>query len=190
MTQLRVTLFAIAGLAVAACGQDAAPANQSAAPAAPAANVAAPATNAAAAAPAAAPAAPTYTLAGNGLAPGLTFGISQARAIELATAAFGSPTRREHIDCPAGPMDMVRFQDLELVFEENRFTGWSMNGPAPRLATAGGVEVGAPRSALGNVEISEDEFGLSFSLGEVGGVLDESGARVAGLSAGSICHFG
>ena len=178
-------------LALAGCAAESeAPANQAAAAPAPA-NAAAPAVDAAAAAKQDSSAAPSYALAGNGLAPGLTFGLPKARAVELATAAFGAPTGREHVDCPAGPMDFVNFQDLQLIFEEGRFTGWSMNGPRPQLRTSGGLSVGAPRSVLGDREISEDDgFGPGFSEGEISGVLDENGARIAGLSAGSICQFG
>lgn len=178
------------GLVLAACGraEDAAASNAAAGADLPANAAASGANSAAEAAP---QAAPTYTLAGNGLAPGLTFGLPQARAVELATVAFGAPTGREHVDCPAGPMDFVNFQDLQLNFEEGRFTGWSLQGPRPQLRTAGGLSVGAPRSALGDSEISEDEgFGPGFSEGEVSGVLDEQGTRIAGLSAGSICQFG
>jgi len=185
------TIFLAAGLALAGCGEGEAPANQEAATAAPAANTAAPTGNEAAAAKQPRPAAASYALAGNGLAPGLVFGLPQARAVELATAAFGAPTGREHVDCPAGPMDFVNFQDLQLIFEEGRFTGWSMNGPRPELRTAGGLSVGAPRSTLGDREISEDDgFGPGFSDGEISGVLDENETRIAGLSAGSICQFG
>ena len=162
--------------------------------AAPAATVAAaPAaqTKAASAETKATPAAPGYTLAANGLGAGLTFGLTKARAVELATAAFGKPTSREQIDCPAGPMDFVGFGDLDLVFEDGRFTGWSIDGAVPALRTAGGIGIGSPRSALDAAAISEDDgIGQGFGLGEFGGYLDEAGSKVASLAAGSICQFG
>ena len=191
---MRLWLGMGAGLAAvlsAACSGGETAANNAGAAAEPA-NAAAPQANAAVAQePEERPAAPTYRLTANGLAPGLDFGLAETRAIELATAAFGAPTRREEVDCPGGAMKLVRFQDLELVFEEGRFTGWSMNGQRPTLGTAGGVTVGAPRAALGDTEIGEDEgFGPGFSVDGVSGVLDENGRRFAGLSAGSVCEFG
>ena len=184
-------MMAAAGLFLAGCGDSGdAPAAAMNAAGQPAANATAPSANVAVEAKAAAPAAPTYTLAGDGLGPGLGFGVAQARAIELATAAFGAPTRRERTDCPQGPMDVVRFQHLSLMFEDGRFTGWSLDGSPPELRTEGGLVVGMPRSALGDIEITEDEMGVGFNVGEVSGLLDENGTRVASLSAGSICFWG
>ena len=88
-------------------------------------------------------------------------------------------------------MDFVSFGGLQLAFQDGKLAGWSLSEAEPALRTAGGLAIGAPRSALGDAEISEDDgFGPGFSEGEVSGVLDEQGARIAGLSAGSICQFG
>jgi hypothetical protein len=180
----------VAALLSAGCGgeRESKAANAASLVAASANTVAAEA-NMAPATPAAAPSAPVYTLDENGLSPGLGFGLAQARAVELATAAFGPPTARGSLDCPEGAMDTVNFSHLQLVFGDGHFAGWVLDGAVPRLQTAGGVGVGAPRNALGDVEISEERGFPEFSLGELSGVLDDSGARVVSLSAGNTCQF-
>ncbi|HEX8654266.1 MAG TPA: hypothetical protein VF693_03470 [Allosphingosinicella sp.] len=180
-------------LLIAACGrEESAPPNKAAA-AAPAANaVAEPASNAAAAANVPAPAAtPSYVLAGRGLEPGLAFGMTRERAVAAATAAFGPPTAREHNDeCGEGPMDFVSFGGLQLGFQEGRLAGWSLSQARPPLRTARGVGIGSPRSALGNAEIDEESsLGPEFAIDGVGGILDQSGARVEALWAGLPCQF-
>src|SRR5688500_4531326 len=111
-------------LALAGCGdgqQDGA-ANA----AAEAANAAAPGT--AESEPAAAAEAPSrrsYTLAANGIEPGLTFGMKQADALAAARAAFGPGGKAEHNDeCGEGPMDFVSFRGLQLGFQDGKLAGW------------------------------------------------------------------
>jgi hypothetical protein len=87
-------------------------------------------------------------------------------------------------------MDFVGFGDLQLGFQEGRLAGWSISGPQPALRTAGGLFVGAPRSALGDAEIdAESTLGPEFLVEEVGGLLDETGARIEALWAGAVCQF-
>jgi hypothetical protein len=154
------------------------------------ANAAAPVENLAnSSSPAASVPAPAYALAANGLGSGFDFGLPQAQALERASAAFGSPGPREHLDCPQGAMDAVKFGHLQLLFDAGRFAGWTIDGDAPRLQTANGVGVGTQRSALGNVEVSEERGFPEFTLGEISGVLDDAGARVVALSAGDSCQM-
>ena len=193
MRQDGMKMMAAAGLLLGGCGSSgvapAAPANV-AAPAA--ANATVPVENVAAEANSAQPAGPTLSLAGNGLLPGLTFGMPRAAAVEAARAAFGAPTGEEHADeCGGGPMDLVSFHDLQLVIEDGRFTGWMLGGAQPALRTAGGLAIGAPRSVLGNAEIDEESgLGPEFSVDDVGGILDQTGTRIEALWAGSVCQFG
>jgi hypothetical protein len=180
-------------LLLSACGsEEKAPANKAAA-AEPAANaVAEPASNAAAPANVAAPAAAAgYVLAGRGLEPGLAFGMARDEAVAAATAAFGAPTRTEHNDeCGEGRMDFVSFGGLQLGFQEGRLAGWSLSGAQPALRTARGVGIGSSRSALGGAEIDEESsLGPEFEIDGVGGILDQSGARVEALWAGLPCQF-
>jgi hypothetical protein len=136
------------------------------------------------------PSAPAYTLAGNGLSPGLTFGMAQAEAIAAATKAFGAPGKPEHNDeCGEGPMDFVSFHDLQLGFQEGKLAGWTLSGTTPALKTAGGITFGTPRKSLGKIEIDEQSsLGPEFSVDDVGGVLGE-GDKVVSLWAGQPCQF-
>ena len=179
-------------LLVAGCGNGGreAPGNAAAATAAP--TEARPVSSEPSAPPEAkAPAAgPTLILAGNGLEPGLTFGMPQAQAVAAATAAFGAPTGRDHNEeCGEGPMDFVNFGDLSLSFQEGRLVGWSLSGPRPALRTARGLAIGAPRSALGDSAVERDTLGPEFSVDEVGGVLDEEERAIIALWAGYVCQF-
>ena len=179
-------VIAAAVLAVAGCGDGSEPAGRNQGAAAPVEAAAAPVAEAAT--PATAPA--RYTLAGTGLAPGLTFGMGEADVAAAAAAVFGRPTGKEHNDeCGEGPMDFVRFGDLQLGFQEGKFVGWSLSGSRPVLHTAGGLAVGAPRSALGPIPVDEaSSIGPEFEIGGVGGFLDDQG-NVMALWAGSPCQF-
>jgi hypothetical protein len=180
-------------LVAAACGdQGAAPANDASAANQPAVNAAEPAGTAAAPAAAPAPAAPaTYILAARGLEPGLPFGMKKDEAVTAATAAFGAPTGRDHNDeCGEGPMDFVNFRGLSLSFQDGLLAGWSLSEAQPALRTAGGLAIGAPRSALGGAEVDEESsLGPEFEVEGVGGLLDQKGAKVEALWAGYVCQF-
>jgi len=136
-------------------------------------------------------AAPPPTLSSTGLGSGLAFGTPQAKAVAAAVKAFGAPTARQHSDeCGQGAMDFVNFHDLSLEFEGGRFAGWSLGGGKPPLRTAGGLAIGAPRSALGGAAIDrESTLGPEFEVGGIGGLLDDKESRIATLWAGSICQF-
>jgi hypothetical protein len=131
-----------------------------------------------------------YTLTSDGIAPGLKLGMAEAEALSLAAKAFGTATLRDHNDeCIEGPMDFVHFQDLQLSFKEGKLAGWSLSGKAPALRTAGGITFGTPRSALGEMTISEpSSLGPEFEIGDIGGVLGEDG-KVANLWLGETCQF-
>jgi hypothetical protein len=131
-----------------------------------------------------------YTLTSDGIAPGLKLGMAEAEALALAGQAFGAASPRDHNDeCVEGPMDFVRFHDLQLSFKAGKLAGWSLSGKAPALQTAGGITFGTPRSALGDRIISEpSSLGPEFEIGDIGGVLGEDG-KVANLWLGETCQF-
>ncbi len=181
--------LAAGGLLLAGCSAEpAADGNDSAANAANASP--APGGNAAASTDRSRPA-PVYTLSGNGLEPGLSFGTPREQVVAAVTEAFGPPTGTEHnSECGEGPMDFVNFGGLSLGFQDGRFAGWSLYERMPALRTAGGLAVGAPRSALGDAPIDrESTLGPEFHIGEISGLLDEGGREVAALWAGQPCQF-
>jgi hypothetical protein len=189
----KTMLLTTAVLLLAACGRAEAPDEQNAAaPAEATAPAAASATNSTAtAAPAEAPAAAaTLTLVGDGLAPGLKFGMARDDAVAAATRAFGKPTDTSHNgECGEGPMDFVGFHDFQLGFQEGKLAGWTLSGSTPALKTAGGITFGMTRKALGKIEIDEtSSLGPEFAVDDVGGVLGE-GDKVVSLWAGLPCQF-
>jgi hypothetical protein len=131
-----------------------------------------------------------YTLTSDGIAPGLKLGMAEAEARAVAGKAFGTASPGDHNDeCVEGPMDFVRFHDLQLSFKAGKLAGWSLSGKAPALHTAGGITFGTPRSALGKTTISEPStLGPEFEVGDIGGVLGEDG-KVANLWLGETCQF-
>ena len=183
-----------AAFLAAACGKSASPVADNAGAnvevPAPVANSAMSNSQAGATAAAEAPAPALLTLAGDGLAPGLKFGMSRSDAVAAATRALGAAKPAEHNDeCGEGPMDFVRFHDLQLGFQDGKLAGWSLDGPNPALRTAGGIGFGTPRKALGKVAIDEQSsLGPEFSVADVGGVLGE-GDKVVSLWAGMACQF-
>jgi hypothetical protein len=186
----KTILLTTAVLLIAACDRGTPPVEQNVARPAEAQNAAgASASNTVAAAAEPQPAA-SYTLAGDGLAPDLKFGMKDSDVIAAATNAFGTPGKREHNDeCGEGAMDFVSFHDLQLAFQDGKWAGWSLSGKTPALHTAGGIGIGTPRKALGKVEIDEQSsLGPEFAIGDVGGVLGEDG-KVMALWAGSTCQF-
>ena len=192
MTRRIDSWILVATFAVAGCGQGGPPAKQEVVSGQNTAAAAAPAPNAPAPPAASAPAAaPVETLTAKGIAPGLDFDMAQAPAVAAAVKAFGAPTGREHNnECGQGPMDFVNFHDLSLEFDGGKFVGWSLGGAKPALHTAGGLAVGAPRKALGGAQVDEQgTLGPEFEVNGVGGILDEKGARIAALWAGSVCQF-
>jgi hypothetical protein len=186
-----IALLAIA-LTLSACGgASEAPAGNAAVETQPAPKAVLPIGNGSGEANAAAPAAPIPTLAGNGLEPGLAFGMPRAQAVEAARAVFGTPTGRQHNgECGEGPMDFISFRDLQLGFREGRLTGWSLSGADPALRSARGLAIGAPRSVLGDAALDrESTLGPEFVVDEIGGLLDENATRIEALWAGDACLF-
>ena len=136
-------------------------------------------------------AAPAYTLGAEGLEPGIAFGMKQADALAAAAAAFGAAGKPEHNDeCGEGPMDLVGFGALQLAFQDGKLAGWALSEGKPVLHTKSGLTVGAPRAALGDIDIDEEgTLGPEFDVGGIGGVLDEKGEKVLALWAGYTCQF-
>ena len=132
-----------------------------------------------------------FTLAADGIEPGIRFGMKQSDAIAAAAAAFGPAGKTEHVDeCGEGPMDFTSFGGLQLGFQEGKLVGWSLSEPKPALRTRSGLAIGSPRSALGGLEIDEEStLGPEFDDKGVGGILDEKGETVLALWAGYPCQF-
>jgi hypothetical protein len=131
-----------------------------------------------------------YTLTGEGLEPGLRFGMPRAEVLAVAARRFGEPRLERNDECGEGPMDFATIRGLTLSFQEGRFVGWSLAEKLPDLGTRGGVGIRSPKSMLRGARIDrESTLGPEFDLDGVGGLLDSKEREVIALWAGSTCQF-
>lgn len=147
--------------------------------------------------------APRLTVDGDGLrwflqpsgsARPIAFGSPQAGVIASMEAVRGVADRGTNQDCGAGPAEYATWSDgLSLVFQKNRFIGWSLSNRAKgTVTTAAGVGPGSTRAELESAysaAVSKTSLGYEFSAGAIHGVLDGSSAsaRITDMWAGVSC---
>ena len=124
----------------------------------------------------------------------LPFGAPEGQVLTALEPIRGAPTARSSNDeCGAGPLAFADWgDDFQLVFQEGRFVGWSVDDPG--LTTMSGVGVGSSRDDLEaayKAEVGQSTLGTEFSAGDLHGLLSTRGptARVTTLWAGTICVF-
>ncbi|MCF8505738.1 MAG: hypothetical protein K9G59_12570 [Caulobacter sp.] len=190
MTHAHLILAAALTLALAACDK-------------PAATPAAPAEPAAPAAPAT-PAMPLkLALTGDGLTVVAETGSTQLLAFSrdkvqtLVTMTRVEPApgvESVNSECGAGPLTFVAWPGgLTLLFQEDRFAGWTVDKPG--LTTMDGIGVGSTRAELlaarPGATVEESTLGTEFAVADMGGLFDGKGpdAKIDTLWAGVTCMF-
>lgn len=149
------------------------------------------------------PSAPRLAVEGEGLrwflqpsgsARAVPFGRPQDEVMASLEPLRGLAVKGTNQDCGAGPVQYATWRDgLSLVFQGNRFVGWSLDGRAEDvIATAAGVGPGTTRAELQSAysaTISKTSLGYEFSTGDLHGVLDGASvrARVTDMWAGVSC---
>ncbi len=137
----------------------------------------------------------TIVPAAGGAARFIVFGTPAAATLEAVAKALGrGPDQRDsNGECGGGAQTLAAWDDvLTLWFsEEEGFVGWDSDGG---LATAEGVAIGSPRSALRGlegVEIAQSTLGTEFTAGDISGLLasEAPDARLEALWSGSTCVF-
>lgn len=132
---------------------------------------------------------------GGGKARLIPFGTPTAATLEAVAKAVGrGPSRRgSNEECGGGAQTFAGWDEILTLWfsEEGGFVGWDSDG---ELATAEGVAVGSPRSALDGlegVEIAQSTLGTEFTASDISGLLasDASDAKVKALWSGSTCVF-
>ena len=136
----------------------------------------------------------------DGIAVGdVTFAFGTTEDVAAAVEAeLGEPMRTDDVaECPAGPATGATWEDVQLVFQDGAFVGWSM-GELSQLTTDDGLRIGStldevrerhpdveviPDSTLG-VELYAEAAGLSGLLTE-----DAPTGTVTSLWAGIVCTF-
>ena len=147
--------------------------------------------------------APRLTVDGDGLrwflqpsgsARPIAFGSPQAGVIASMEAVRGVADRGTNQDCGAGPVEYATWSDgLSLVFQKNRFVGWSLSNRAKDIiTTAAGLGPGSTRAELESAysaAVSTTSLGYEFSAGAIHGVLDggSASARITDMWAGVSC---
>ena len=124
----------------------------------------------------------------------LPFGAPEAQVLTALQPLRGAPPERSSSDeCGAGPLAFASWPDeLQLVFQEGRFVGWSLDQRG--LTTMNGLGVGSTRAELQGAygaQVGESTLGTEFSAGNLHGLLSgpATDARITTLWAGTICAF-
>lgn len=145
----------------------------------------------------AAPDADGLFLSSSGLQPAGTplridFGRAQSGVISAVSRLLGAPPEGQSAnrECGAGPVTVVSYDGLDLLFRNGDFRGWVADGAG--LSTGSGLSVGQSREDLVASRVTafeETARGTEFSASGVDGLLDESGQAVRMLRAGTSCFF-
>lgn len=127
----------------------------------------------------------------------LDFGNPQDAVVEQLTMVFGGPQFGTNEECGAGPMEFATFDNFVANFQDDRFVGWSVNGPSERATFTGpqGVKLGMASADLRRLPtydpFEDSTLGEEFMLGGeemlVSGLVEDN--QVANLWGGIACNF-
>lgn len=137
-----------------------------------------------------------------GSARALPFGTSEATVAAVVEKLRGKAERSRNEECGAGPIDFAQFGGMQLLFQDGKFGGWSLDDKeAGGIGTANGIAIGSTRKAVEAafpaMKIDpESTLGTEFYTGGnaedgISGLLDGTGpaAKVTNLWAGVNCVF-
>lgn len=131
----------------------------------------------------------------NGAARSLPFGTDRT-LVMTALAGRGSADSGTQSDCGAGPLDYAVWPDgLMLYFQQDKLTGWALDGRAAgKVTTAAGIGPGSSRAELEATyaaTVMQSTLGTEFIAGDLYGLLDGPGpkASIAAMWAGVSCNF-
>ena len=125
----------------------------------------------------------------------ISFGQPQSTVLAALERVRGPAGKGTNESCGAGPVQYANWPDgLSLVFQNDRFAGWSLDGRAAgALSTASGIGPDSTREdldgAYGDVEVRETTLGDEFSAGGFFGLLDGPNAtsKITNMWAGVNC---
>ncbi|NCP18747.1 MAG: hypothetical protein GW855_06270 [Erythrobacter sp.] len=127
----------------------------------------------------------------------LDFGDPEDDVVEALTMVFGGPQFGSNAECGAGPMEFATFDQFVANFQDDRFVGWSVNGPTDRASFSGpeGVTLGMAAADLRKLPtyaaLDDSTLGEEFMLGSgemmVSGLIEDN--QVAVMWGGANCNF-
>ncbi len=125
----------------------------------------------------------------------IPFGRPQSEVLAMLERVRGPAGKGTNEDCGAGPVQYANWPDrLSLVFQRDRFVGWSLDGRAAgAISTAGSIGPGSTRESLdgtyGDIEVQKTSLGDEFRGGGFFGLLDGPNAtsRITNMWAGVNC---
>ncbi len=126
------------------------------------------------------------------------FGIGRKDLLARVEAVLGKPTRTgANGECGEGAMELVGYDALTLLFQQNKFVGWFLDGAKPKLTTGTGAGIGSTRMQMADglaiSDVPDSSLGREFSTesGSLSGLLDGEGdgAKVTALWSGQACIF-
>lgn len=132
----------------------------------------------------------------NGTARPLPFGTAQADVLASLEPSRGEAAEGTNADCGAGPVQYANWADgISLVFQNGRFSGWSLDGRArDGITTADGIGIGTTRgeldAAIGPpLVVRRTSLGAEFTAGAYHGLFDSTkpDARIKDMWAGISC---
>lgn len=137
-----------------------------------------------------------------GAARAIPFGSDAAMVIATIEKLRGPAKRGDNDECGAGPVQFAHFGGLSLLFQEDKFGGWSLApDEAGGISTMGGIAIGSRRTAL-NAAFPLTEILLESTLGTefytggdgdngISGLLDSADpqAKITHLWTGLDCVF-
>lgn len=124
----------------------------------------------------------------------IAFGTKRADVMK-ALSFRSEPGESTNSECGAGPIDFASWPDgLNLLFQDGKFGGWSLDERADSFKADKGVMIGTSRDALNKAaspKVEKSTLGTEFSYGGISGILSNGSAKgkVTSLWAGLSCVF-
>ncbi len=129
----------------------------------------------------------------------LTFGTGRDAVARVVESALGEPLDAGlNSECGAGPLYIANYEGgFTVLYQDDRFAGWTLGGDDSTLTTASGVGIGTTRAELEDVMTiemyPESTLVTEFNVPDVNmaGLLSSGNADafVTDLWAGTTCMF-
>jgi hypothetical protein len=136
-----------------------------------------------------------FTTAGSGSISRTDFGSAQTLVRDTVVKSLGEPVEEgEQPECPPGPAEQSRWDDITLTFQDGTFVGWSISRTS-RLTTVDGIGLGTTRAeledAFADFELVESTLGVEATAGSYTFLLsdDTDAGTVDSMLAGVNCVF-